>query len=63
MEAFGLGLELALILAAALIGGLVRDVETVQSLATIGVILLMFTLGLEFFSSSPWECLPTLGSR
>ena len=75
MEELGLGLDLIIVLAAAIAGGilaywlrlpiiigylatgiavgpygfgLVRDLETINALATIGVILLLFTLGLEF---------------
>ncbi len=75
MEELGLGLDLIIVLAAAIAGGilahrlrlpiilgylvggiavgpygfgLVHDLETIQALATIGVILLLFTLGLEF---------------
>ena len=75
MEAPGLGLDLIIILVAAIAGGmlahrarlpvllgylvggiivgpygfgLVKDLETVRALANIGVILLLFTLGLEF---------------
>jgi len=75
METTGLGLDLIIILAAAIAGGmlarrarlpvllgylvggiivgpygfgLVKDLETVRALANIGVILLLFTLGLEF---------------
>jgi len=75
MEASGFGLDLIVVLAAALVGGmlahrarlpvllgylvggiivgpygfgLVKDVETVRVLANIGVILLLFALGLEF---------------
>ena len=75
MEELGLGLDLIIVLVAALAGGmlarrvrlpivlgylaggiavgpygfgLVSDLETIHTLATIGVILLLFTLGLEF---------------
>jgi len=75
MEEWGLGLDLIIVLAVAIAGGilarwlklpiiigyliggiaigpygfsLVRDLETINTLATIGVILLLFTLGLEF---------------
>jgi CPA2 family monovalent cation:H+ antiporter-2 len=75
VEELGLGLDLIIVLAAAIAGGilaywlrlpiiigylatgiavgpygfgLVRDLETINALATIGVILLLFTLGLEF---------------
>jgi len=75
METPGIGLDLIIVLAAAIIGGilarrlrlpiilgylaggiavgpygfgLVQDLETIQVLANIGVILLLFTLGLEF---------------
>ena len=75
MEELGLGLDLIIVLVAAIAGGilahwlrlpiilgylatgiavgpyglgLVRDLETINALATIGVILLLFTLGLEF---------------
>jgi CPA2 family monovalent cation:H+ antiporter-2 len=75
MEELGLGLDLIIVLAAAIVGGilarqlrlpiilgylvggiavgpygfsLVKDLETINTLATIGVILLLFTLGLEF---------------
>lgn len=75
MEELGLGLDLIIVLATAIAGGmlarwlklpiilgylaggiaigpfglgLVQDLETINALATIGVILLLFTLGLEF---------------
>ncbi len=75
MEELGFGLDLLIVLAAAIVGGiltrwlrlpiilgylvggiaigpfglgLVGDLETINALATIGVILLLFTLGLEF---------------
>ena len=75
MEEWGLGLDLIIVLAVAIAGGilarqlrlpiilgflvggiavgpygfgLVRDLDTINTLATIGVILLLFTLGLEF---------------
>ena len=75
MEELGVGLDLVIVLAAALVGGmlarllrlpvilgylvggiavgpygfgLVHDIETIHTLANIGVILLLFTLGLEF---------------
>jgi len=75
MEQLGLGLDLIIVLAVAIAGGilarrlrlpiilgylaggiaigpygfsLVRDLETINTLATVGVILLLFTLGLEF---------------
>jgi CPA2 family monovalent cation:H+ antiporter-2 len=75
MEELGLGLDLIIVLAVAIAGGilarrlrlpiilgylaggiavgpygfsLVKDLETINTLATIGVILLLFTLGLEF---------------
>jgi CPA2 family monovalent cation:H+ antiporter-2 len=75
MEEWGLGLDLIIVLAVAIAGGilarqlrlpiilgflvggiavgpygfgLVRDLDTIHTLATIGVILLLFTLGLEF---------------
>ncbi len=75
MEELGFGLDLLIVLAAAIVGGilarwlrlpiilgylvggiaigpfglgLVDDLETINALATIGVILLLFTLGLEF---------------
>ena len=75
MGELGLGLDLIIVLATAIAGGmlarrlrlpiilgylvggiavgpygfgLVRDLETIQTLASIGVILLLFTLGLEF---------------
>jgi len=75
MPELGIGLDLIIVLAAAIIGGVlahrlrlpiilgylvagiavgpygfgvVRDVESIHTLATIGVILLLFTLGLEF---------------
>jgi CPA2 family monovalent cation:H+ antiporter-2 len=75
VEELGLGLDLIIVLVAAIAGGilahwlrlpiilgylatgiavgpyglgLVRDLETINALATIGVILLLFTLGLEF---------------
>ena len=75
MEELGLGLDLIIVLAAAIAGGilarrlrlpiilgylvggiaigpygfgLVHELGTIQALATIGVILLLFTLGLEF---------------
>jgi len=75
MEELGLGLDLLIVLAVAIAGGmlarrlrlpiilgylvggiavgphgfgLVHDLETIHTLATIGVILLLFTLGLEF---------------
>ena len=74
MEEWGLGLDLIIVLAVAIAGGilarwlrlpiiigyliggiaigpygfsLVRDLETINTLATIGVILLLFTLGLK----------------
>lgn len=75
MEELGLGLDLIIVLAVAIAGGLlarqlrvpiilgylvggiaigpygfglVQDLDTIHTLATIGVILLLFTLGLEF---------------
>ena len=75
MENLGLGLELIIVLAAAVVGGilahrlklpvllgylvagilvsphglgLVHDVDAIKNLASVGVILLLFTLGLEF---------------
>jgi len=75
MEELGLGLDLIIVLAVALAGGmlahllrlpiilgylvggiaigphgfgLVHDLASINTLATIGVILLLFTLGLEF---------------
>ncbi len=75
MEELGVGLDLIIVLAAAIAGGIlarqlrlpiilgylaggivvgpyvlgwVRDLETIHTLADIGVILLLFTLGLEF---------------
>lgn len=75
MEEFGLGLDLIIVLAAAIVGGIlarqlklpiilgylaggivvgpyvlgwVHDLETINTLADIGVVLLLFTLGLEF---------------
>jgi CPA2 family monovalent cation:H+ antiporter-2 len=75
MEQLGLGLDLIIVLAVAIAGGilarrlrlpiivgyliggiavgpygfsLVKDLETINTLATVGVILLLFTLGLEF---------------
>jgi len=75
MEELGLALDLIIVLAVAIAGGilarwlrlpiiigylvggiaigpygfsLVKDLETIETLATIGVILLLFTLGLEF---------------
>jgi len=75
MQELGIGLDLIIVLAAAIVGGmlarrlrlpiilgylvggivvgpyvlgLVNDLETIHTLANIGVILLLFTLGLEF---------------
>lgn len=75
MQELGIGLDLIIVLAAAIVGGmlarrlrlpiilgylaggivvgpyvlgLVRDLETIHTLANMGVILLLFTLGLEF---------------